>query len=115
MQVTFKNLVAAAAFFIAGAASAATVTVTAGSTVYKGHTVSGAEALTLSTEAVEMLNAIRSAVQSAGTELVVTQDAEGQLLSVRSTAPVGSLKVEDTSDQIQNIVSNNGLTLVTSP
>lgn len=46
MKVAFKSLIAAAAFIAAGAASAATVTVTLGNTVYKGHTLSGSEVLT---------------------------------------------------------------------
>lgn len=111
MKIAFKSLIAAAAFIVAaGAAGAAPVTVVAGSTVYKGHTASGIEVLTLSDDALSELLLLKAAITAAGAQLVTTQTNDGQILSAKVTAPLSSLTVEDTTDQLNSIAVLNGLT-----
>lgn len=112
MKFALKNLaIAATACLVAGTASAATVTINVGSTVYKAHSVSGGETLTLSEEALASLAAFNPQFTANGvTQLTTTQDAGGRLQSVTASAPITAIKVEDTNNELNNITSLTGLT-----
>lgn len=112
MKVAFKSLIAAAAFIAAGAASAATVTVTLGNTVYKGHTLSGSEVLTLGPDANAWLDTIKGTVAANGAGVVTaTQDADGFYTDITMTAPLVSLNVDDANDNLQSLAGSGGITL----
>ncbi len=115
MKVAFKSLIAAAAFITAGAASAATVTVTLGNTVYKGHTVSGSEVLTFGADANSWLDVLKASVTANGASTVVTtKDSDGYYGSVAMSAPLASLNVDGVTDDLQSAAGTGGIT-VTAP
>lgn len=115
MKVAFKSLIAAAAFIAAGAASAATVTVTLGSTVYKGHTLSGSETLTFSPDGTSWLDVIKGSVASSGVSTVVsTKDSDGYYTSITMAAPLVSLNLDGVTDDLQSLAATGGIT-VTAP
>lgn len=112
MKVAFKSLIAAAAFIAAGAASAATVTVTLGNTVYKGHTLSGSETLTLGTDANAWLDTIKGTVAANGAGVVTaTQDTDGFYSSITMAAPLVTLNLDDATDNLQSLAASGGITL----
>lgn len=115
MKVAFKSLIAAAAFIAAGAASAATVTVTLGNTVYKGHTLSGSEVLTFGADANSWLDVLRASVTANGASTVATsKDSDGYYSSVTMSAPLVSLNVDGATDDLQSAAGAGGIT-VTAP
>lgn len=111
MKVAFKSLIAAAAFMSVGLASAATVTVVAGQTAYKGKTVSGTETLTLSPRAVSALNVFKSVLGSEGpAQTTATVDTTGKFNAVIHTAPLATLGVDDVTDEVQATTGAGALT-----
>jgi hypothetical protein len=112
MKVAFKSLIAAAAFIAAGAASAAVVTVNAGTTTYKGVKLSGTETLSLSADFISLFDAFQTGVTSNGVSTTITtKDSDGIYISAVATAPIASLTVDDTNNQILSVTSPDGLTL----
>lgn len=120
MKFAFKSLIAAAAFIAAHAASAATVTITLGSTVYKGHTLSGSETLTLSPDALSVLDVLgissTSQVSAYGGSTVSASwdPASTFLMDISTQTPLVSTTVDGTTDEMQSIAGKGGLTLLVS-
>lgn len=112
MKVAFKSLIAAAAFMAAGAASAATVTITVGNTVYKGVKLNGSETLNFSVDAIGAFDTYMASLASYGPGVATsTKDTDGFYTSASVSAPVASLNVEDTTDQAVSVAASGGLTM----
>lgn len=116
MKVAFKSLIAAAAFIAAGTASAATVTVTPGTTVYKGFKLSGNQTLSFSSDALSLFEIFQPVVgPTSPATTTVTKDTDGVYLDVTMAAPLSSLAVDDTNDLAQSAASTGGLTMTIAP
>jgi len=112
MKVAFKSLIAAAAFIVAGAASAATVTVTPGTTVYKGFKLSGDQTLSFSADVLSLFDIVQPVVgPTAPATTTVTKDTDGIFLGVTLAAPITSLAVDDTTNTAQSTNATGGITL----
>lgn len=111
MKVAFKSLVAAAAFIAAGSAFAATVNVTAGTTIYKGFKLSGDETLSLSGDALGFLDILQPTITATGAA-VVTVDKQDDFVhvNVSATAPLSSLALDDTTQATLSASSAGGMT-----
>lgn len=114
MKVAFKSLVAAAAFIAAGAASAAVVDVTVGTTVYKGlKVVSGSETLKYSTDMRAWLDIFTPTLTAVSPATLVTEkDSDGFFTAVETTAPLTSLSVDDITNQLLSATTAGGHTIV---
>jgi hypothetical protein len=117
MKVAFKSLVAAAAFIAAGAASAATVDVTVGTTVYKGlKVVSGSETLRYSSDMRALQDVLITTVTAVAPATVVTdKDSDGAYTAIDTSAPMTSLSVNDVTNQLLSATSAGGHTMVVTP
>jgi hypothetical protein len=113
MKVAFKSLIAAAAFIAAGSASAAVVTVDAGTTTYKGVKLTGSETLVFSPDALMTFDTLQVTVTSNAPGVATAlKDTDGiYYADVTSTAPITSLTIDDTVNQILSATTSGGLTL----
>ncbi|MBI5926798.1 MAG: cellulose binding domain-containing protein [Aquabacterium sp.] len=111
MKVAFKSLVAAAAFIAAGSAFAATVNITAGTTIYKGVKLSGNETLSISVDALGFLDILQPTITNTG-PAVVTVDKQDNFthVNVSATAPLTSLALDDTTQETLSASSVGGMT-----
>ncbi len=112
MNFKFKSLVAAAAFIATHAAMAAPVTLAAGTTAYKGVTLSGSDAWTLDRSVLSIVGLFggMAAPVSPATYLA-TPTTSPRLLSAVLTAPVSTVVVESTTDDILSVSALGGLFL----
>lgn len=112
MKFAFKSLIAAAAFLAAHAASAATVTVTVGNTVYKGVKLSGSETLTFSQDALWVFDTYLANLTAVGAGVVsANKDSDGYYTNASLTTPITTLNVDDATDQALSVASAGGLTM----
>ncbi|TAK91106.1 MAG: hypothetical protein EPO09_16430 [Aquabacterium sp.] len=111
MKVAFKSLVAAAAFIAAGSAFAATVNVTAGTTIYKGYKLSGNETLSLSADALGILDIFQPTITAAGAAVVTVDKPDGVTHeNVSATAPLSALALDDATQATLAAYSAGGMT-----
>ena len=112
MKFAFKNIVAAAAFVAAGAASAAVITVpTDGTTVTQGVTVSGAGTLSFSELLLGALDTGKIVITPYGTATPnIVFDEEGYYASAGVSAPLTSLKLDSVTGQILSAQTTGGAT-----
>lgn len=115
MKFVVKNLVAAAAFVMAGAATAAPATVNVGETLNGLTLVSGTGTLSFSTDLLAALDVGQVTVASyAPGVATVNTDADGYYTEVSATAQITGLTVDDATNQIISAATAGGATQ-TSP
>jgi Cellulose binding domain len=111
MKTAFKSLVAAAAFISISAAQAATVNVPAGST-YKGLTLSGTQAWSLSSSAMMVLNLLNAQVTPSGVGAVnVTRTVSGKIVAVNVSGSLASVSLDDATDRLQGSTMSGGVSI----
>jgi len=114
MKVAFKSAVAAAAFIVAGAASAATVIIGNGPGAQPGVTLVGVETLKFSADALAWLDTIRGTATAAGSAKVTsTKDTDGYYTEISSAAPMTNLTIDDTTNQALSAQSTGGVNIAT--
>jgi hypothetical protein len=107
MKFAFKSIVAAAAFVAAGLASAASVTVSTGST-YNGLTFTGTGTLTFSQTLVDTLNLGSVSVAAAGGASSSIVGSAGSYTAVAVGAPVSALTLDTSTNEITTAYSTGG-------
>jgi hypothetical protein len=114
MNFKFKSLVAAAAFIATHAALAAPVTLAAGTTAYKGVTLSGQDNWSLQRDLLSVVYAFGATpmpVAPATFLATPVSSTSPRLLNATLTAPVSAVVVESTTDDIVSVTALGGLTL----
>jgi hypothetical protein len=94
MKFAIKSIVAAAAFVAVGAASAAAVTVAAGTGVYQGLSFTGTGTLTFSSQLLGALNTGGVAVAAYGGAGSDTVGNVGGYTAIGATATIASLSID---------------------
>lgn len=109
MKFAFKSLIAATAFVMVGAASAA-VTVTASDT-YKGLTATGTGELAFSAALLEALDVGQIEITPYG-DLVgsVVDNSAGYYTAVSATAGITALTIDEATDEVLGAATSGGLT-----
>lgn len=111
MKFVVKSLVAAAAFAMVGAASAAPVTVNVGGTLNGLTLVSGTGKLSFSADLMSALDTGKVSVTSyAPGTATATKDADGFYTEVSATAVINSLVVDNATNQILSAATSGGAT-----
>jgi hypothetical protein len=96
MTFALKSIVAAAAFVAAGVASAASVTVPAGTGVYNGLSFSGSGSLSFSADLMAALDTAKVAVAGVGAAVpTITKDSDGYYTQVAVAAPITALTIDN--------------------
>lgn len=112
MKFALKSVVAAAAFVMAGAASAAAVTVTPSDT-FKGLTATGTGELSFSAALLEALDVGKIAITPFGSLAGSTIDnSQGFYEQVSAKANITSLTIDDVSNEVLRASTTGGLTQV---
>ena len=113
---SIKSIVAAAAFVVAGTASAAVITVpTDGTTVTMGVTATGAGALSFSADLLGALDTGKVSVAGYGAATAtVIQDVDGYYVEASASAPMTSLQIDTVTGQVLSAATTGGATQ-TSP
>jgi hypothetical protein len=113
MKVAFKSMVAAAAFIATCAASAATITVPAG-TVVNGIKISGTETLNLSQDVLDFLSLFTSPglTPYGAATLITSEDPAnpGVLASAQVSTPLASVSVDSATLALQATAGSGGYT-----
>ncbi len=94
MKFAIKSIVAAASFVAVGAASAAAVTVAAGTGVYNGLKFSGSGTLAFSQQLLGALNTGGVSVAPYGLATAVTIGVPGDYTEAGASAPITSLSID---------------------
>ncbi len=114
MKFALKSLVAAAAIATVGLANAAAVTVEAGTGVYKGLTATGAGTLAFSAQLLGALDSGQVVVSAYGDAVPsITLDQDGFYTSASVAAPIISLTIDDSNDQVLSALTTGGATQTT--
>jgi len=117
MNVKFKSLVAAAAFIATQAALAAPVTVFTNATAYKGVALNGTERWTWDNNLVSLYNLMgaKFTVNAPASLGYATQASNPSRLTLAVlTAPLKSVVIEDTTDDVLTLRTAGGITLTTT-
>ena len=115
MTFALKSIVAAAAFVAAGVASAASVTVPAG-TVYNGLKFSGSGALTFSADLLGALDTAKvAAVAYSPATATITKDTDGFYSEVTASAPITALTIDTATSGVLGAATSGGLTMTAAP
>jgi hypothetical protein len=113
MKFAIKSIVAATAFVAAGLASAAPVTVAAGTGVYNGLKLEGTGTLSFSASLLEALDVGKIAITPFGNLVSsVVDNDQGFYEQVSATAGITSLTVESTNNAVLRAATSGGLTQV---
>lgn len=111
MKFAMKSIVAAAAFVAAGVASAASVTVTAGSGVYNGLTFTGSGSLSFSTDLLGALDTGKVSVAGYGAATAtVVKDTDGYYLEASAAAPITALTIDSSTNAVLAAATTGGAT-----
>jgi hypothetical protein len=97
MKFAIKSIVAAAAFVAVGAASAAAVTVAAGTGVYNGLSFTGSGTLSFSQQLLGALNTGGVSVTPYGAASAVTVGIAGAYTEAGASAPITALSIDGTN------------------
>lgn len=117
MNAKFKSLVAAAAFIATQAAWAEPVTITAGSTPYKGITLTGQDSWALNSTLLSALNLIaaQGSPEAPSTFPVTTQASNpSRYVTAKLLSPVSAVVVESTTDELLSVATSGGLSITTA-
>jgi hypothetical protein len=110
MKFAMKSIVAATAFVAAGVASAASVTVPAG-TVYNGLKFSGAGALSFSADLMGALDTGKVSVVGYGAATAtVLKDTDGFYSQVSASAPITALTIDTGTNAVLGAATSGGAT-----
>lgn len=110
MKFAMKSIVAATAFVAAGVASAASVTVPAG-TVYNGLTFSGSGALSFSADLMGALDTGKVSVVGYGAATAtVLKDTDGFYSQVTASAPITALTIDTGTNAVLGAATSGGAT-----
>jgi hypothetical protein len=113
MKFALKSIVAATAFVAAGLASAAPVTVAAGTGIYDGLSLTGTGTLQFSAALLEALDVGQISITPyGGLVSSVIDDSPGYYAAVSATAGINSLTIESTTDAVLSAATSGGLTQV---
>lgn len=111
MKFVVKSLVAAAAFVMAGAVSAAPATVNVGESLNGLTLVSGTGKLSFSADLMAALDTGKVTVSSYAPGVAIgAKDADGFYTEVSATAVVSSLVIDDATNQIISAATAGGAT-----
>jgi len=111
MKFALKSIVAAAAFVAVGVASAASVTVPAG-TVYSGLKFAGSGALTFSADLLGALDTAKvAAVAYGAASATITKDTDGFYTEVTAAAPITALTLDSTTGSVLSAATTGGLSM----
>jgi hypothetical protein len=110
MKFALKSIVAATAFVAAGLASAAPVTVAAGTGIYDGLSLTGTGTLQFSAALLEALDVGQISITPyGGLVSSVIDDSPGYYAAVSATAGINSLTIESTTDAVLSAATSGGL------
>lgn len=113
MKFAMKSIVAAAAFVAAGVASAAAVTVPAGtiSPDFEGKTFTGAGSLSFSADLLGALDTGKVSVVGFGAATAtVLKDSDGFYTEASASAPITALTIDTTTRQVLAAATTGGAT-----
>jgi len=111
MKFAMKSIVAATAFVAAGVASAASVTVTAGSGVYNNLKFSGSGALSFSSDLLGALDTGKVSVAGYGAATAtVVKDSDGYYVTASAAAPITALTIDSTTNAVLDAATTGGAT-----
>ena len=111
MKFAMKSIVAAAAFVAAGVASAANVTVAAGTGVYNGLTFTGAGSLSFSADLLGALDTGKVSVAGYGAATAtVLKDTDGYYSQVSASAPITALTIDNATNSVVGAATTGGAT-----
>jgi hypothetical protein len=109
MKLAFNSIVAAAAFVVAGAASAAGVTVVAETGIYNDLKFTGSGTLSFSAATLEALDVAKVGITGFGAATANVQlDSEGYYLSASASAPIASLTIDSTTNAVLGAATSGG-------
>lgn len=111
MKFVVKSLVAAAAFVMVGAASAAPATVNVGGVLNDMRLVGGTGTLSFSTDLLSALDTGKVTVTSyAPGVATATKDADGYYTEVSASAVISSMVVDDVTNKLISVATSGGAT-----